>query len=326
MDVTGGQLRISGLNNTRIKLGSAAPVATVTVPLPAAIRDVKIELRGGDDELSLNSFDDLVVTRNFDVNTGSGNDYFEIFSEAALSVGRNAWIYTEGGNDTVLLNTLFGGSIVVGRDAVIKTGSGEDNVALVDLDRFGAVTDPADLLAVPNNTATAGVQTIRAGRDLTIRTESDNDNIGVLGAEAGRDFSILSGFGRGDVLGVSNLRAGRDLTLNDGDENVLQNVTVVRTLSINSGNGDDRFAIDRINVRNLDIQLGSGKDQLSLGTSVTVTSQAKINGNGGQNKYLKTGSALAGAKIKNMKGVLTLAESNDILDDAFTALVNSGLI
>jgi hypothetical protein len=326
VQVFGGQLSVTGLNNTLIKLGNAAPAANISVPVPAVLRDVKIDLRGGDDVLSLTSVDALDVERNLDINTGSGNDEVEIFAENTLSVGRNAWIYTEGGNDIVSLNTLAGGSFVIGRDAEIKTGSGEDAVALVDRDRFSGVTNTADLLAVPNNTATAGAQSIRAGRDLKISTQGDNDKIAVLGAEAGRDFSILSGFGRGDVLGVSNLRAGRDLTLNDGDENVLQNVTVVRTLSINSGNGNDRFAIDRVNVRNLNIQLGSGNDQLSLGANVTVTSQAKINGNGGQNKYLKSGTALAGAKIKNMRGVLTLAESNDILDDAVASLVNSGLI
>jgi hypothetical protein len=276
--------------------GVAPPGVPVTIPLPLAVRDLNIQLKGGDDSL-----------------------HVDVMAGAVLAVNRNVGIDTGSGNDDLLV--LADGAVTIGGNLSVKSDSGDDTVRFFDVSKFanGLMIPPAvDILALVDDTAAAGVQGIQVGRDITISTGNGDDAIGLIGVESVRNVSVHSGLGHGDVLGVSNVRAGRDMNLKWGDDNALNNVTIGRKLDIESGTGDDRFAIDNMTVPVVDVRLGLGKDKLALGAGVIITTSAKIDGGGGKDD-IASAIPLGGFSVKSFNG--NSVNFGDIVNDVLTALV-----
>jgi hypothetical protein len=321
VNVNATHITLTGHYGTLIKVGKSAAVANVVLPLPSLVRDVNVNLHGGNDKLSLNTSANTSIRRDVIINTGIGDDKVNVFPDGStLTVGRNVQVATGTGKDLVDVTTSNGGAFVVKGDLSIDTGLGDDAVVLEDADRFGALASVDDLLAVPNNTGVANSQSIRIWRDLNISTDGGKDRTAIMGVEAGRDVNIRSGIHRGDVLGVSNLRVGRNLLLHWGDDNALQNVTVVGRLKVQSGGGGDRFAVQNLTARTVDIAFGTKDDQLAVGPGVTVTHGGSINGGTGKNRLLAA-APIAGVTVKKMAPTLTQAEADDIVDDVFSSLI-----
>lgn len=299
VEVDSGGIHVTGLSGTSLRYGKMIHAAgdTVTLPMASVIRDLRVDMKGGNDTLT-------------------------IADSAGINIGRNVEISTGAGNDKVVISTN-GGQINVGNDLSINTGPGNDAVGLADAEKFAGVTDAATLLAVADDTGTEMSQQIRVGRDLNITTGGGNDTVGVAGVEAGRNANLNTGAGRGDILGVSNLRAGRNLDLNLGDTNALQNVTVAGTIKVRSGASNDRFVVDRIHAGSVDVNLQGGNDQLAIGADVVVTGRVNINGGAGKNS-LDSMTSLSGATVRNFKG--TSVDSMAILDTVLAAIAAEGLI
>ena len=324
VEVDSGGIHVTGLSGTSLRYGKMIHAAgdTVTLPIPSVIRDLRVDMKGGNDTLSFTSTGEVNVGRDVDIDMGAGNDRLTIADSAGINVGRNFKALTSAGNDKVVISTN-GGQINVGNDLSINTGPGNDAVGLADAEKFAGVTDAATLLAVADDTGTEMSQQIRVGRDLNITTGGGNDTVGVAGVEAGRNANLNTGAGRGDILGVSNLRAGRNLDLNLGDTNALQNVTVARTIKVRSGASNDRFVVDRIHAGSVDVNLQGGNDQLAIGADVVVTGRVNINGGAGKNS-LESMTSLSGATVRNFKG--TSVDSMAILDTVLAAIAAEGLI
>lgn len=320
IDVTiqNGQLSVVGNAGTLIRFGGNAAVAAINNVTVPGIRDLNVDLKGGDDNIYVEVGSALTIGRNVNVSTGSGSDYVEVYGNAALTVNGSLRVSTGSGDDIVDLGT-DGALMTVKGNAVVDTGSGKDAVAIIDYEKLGAANTAAEFQAIPNDSNTVDAQQIRIGRNLTIRTGSDNDAVGIVGVQVGRDAEIHSGFGHGDIVGITNMRVGRNLNLIYGDDNAMTDVTVGGKLKVRSGTGDDRFAASDIRASVIDVNLGSGNDQLAIGAGVTA-SRATINGGTGRDNII--GPVAAGAKVKSFEGN---AVDLTILDDVLGGLAEAGL-
>ncbi len=294
VEVNADNVTIVGNSGTSLKVGKTviAPGVPVVVPRPASIRDLDVNLHGGNDSIDISVNSDVVIHRNVNVWTGAGNDSVSVESNGAL--------------------------VDVRGSVSMNTGSGHDSVRVADADKFAGVDTEAELLAVADDTGAASVQMIRVGKDINISTGTGNDGIALLGVEAGRDVTVNSGLGHGDVLGVSNVRAGRDMNLIWGDLNAINNVTIVRKLRVDSGTGNDRFVVDNLHASIVDVNLGPGNDQLAIGGTVVVTKSAKIHGGAGKDNLVSL-SPLGGASVKSFEG--SVVDAAAILDEVLAALV-----
>jgi hypothetical protein len=106
-----------------------------------------------------------------------------------------------------------------------------------------------------------------------------------------------------------------------GEDNALRNVTVVGKLTVDSGTGNDHFAVSNMKAESVDINSGSGKDQLLIGPGVVVTS-GKVDGGSGGNKILSAVALPAGVKVKSFSGALAAAEGDKIIADVFSELLS----
>ena len=338
--VDSGGIHVTGQSGTSIRYGKTTKTAgtTITAPVPSAIRDLRINMGGGNDTVFFTSNAPVNVRRNVDLDMGPGNDTLLISDNAGINVGNNVQITTGAGNDKVGISTsggttnsesnaaalaASGGLINVGKDLTINTGLGNDSVGLADAGKFAGVTNATTLLAVADDTGSVMSQKIRVGRDLKISTGAGNDKVGVLGVEVKRDATLNTGAGRGDVLGVSNLRVGRTLDLIFGDTNALQNVTVAGAVKIRSGIANDRFTLDKIHAGSVDINLQGGNDEIAIGANVVVTGKVKINGGAGKNNNIASLTSLSRASVKNFKG--NTVNSMAILDAVLAAIASEGL-
>jgi hypothetical protein len=261
--------------------------------------------------------------RNLTVNLKGGDDSIEVFADAAVTVAGNIRVNTGAGNDQVYVST-DSHVIDVKGSVSIATGAGNDALTVVDFDKFGIALTSADLFrTIENDTAAAGNQNLRIGKDLHIGMGGGNDVVALLGVETKRDVRIHSGLGQSDITILSNIRAGRNLSLISGDDTALRNVTVGRKLTVSSGAGNDRVLVENLTAAVANVHLGGGKDQLAIGTGVTVTGKATIRGGLGTDN-IASASPIAGAKVKGFEG--TTVNADAILDDIIDDLISAGLV
>lgn len=299
IEVNGNMATVTGNSGTQLKRGNqvVAPGVPVNVPLPSYIRDLRVHMMGGNDTVDVVVNSDVRIHRDIDVDTGAGDDFVSVVSN--------------------------GGRILVGRNASVSTGLGNDTLNILDAQKFANVDTPAEIRAVANDTARAGNQAIRIGKNLDIRTGGGVDTVAVLGVEAGNDVEINTGLGYEDLVVVSNLRTGDDFTLLRSDLTALNNMTVVDQLRISTTGDNDRLVIEDIRTHRLEIDLGTGNDQLAIGTGVISTKPASINGGPGRDNITRS-SPLPGATYRNFEG--NSVNTGTILNDLFSELMDAGLI
>lgn len=299
VEINANTISLVGNNGTSIKSGNqiVAPGVPLNVPKPAVVRDVRVNLKGGNDHVHVTANAAVTVTRNIKVDTGAGNDNLTLETNGAV--------------------------ISVGGSVSVRTGSGNDVVAVVDSLKFAGADTSAELKAIANDTAVADSQRIRVGKDIEIHTGGGNDTVALLGVEAKRNVKLNSGPGTSDVVGISNVRAGKNLTLIAGEDNALRNITVGGKATIRGRAGNNRFVIENATASVANVNLGGGQDQLAIGTGVTVTKKATIRGGAG-NDNLVSLSVLAGAKIRSFEGNTVNADA--ILDDVIADIVLAGIV
>jgi hypothetical protein len=205
---------------------------------------------------------------------------------------RSLAVNLRGGNDS--LRVRFQSDTQITRDFSVVLGDGQD---FVDIASFGAdVRIGHDATIELGNGSDRGVMTLQNGgsfmvtRDLNVRTGSGADSLLVIGddqltllaAEAGRDITINAFLGS-DATAVGNVRAGRGLLMNDIESQLLQNVTVVGTLTMRTGSGSSRTVADQLQLGRLDAVLGGSSDKFALGENVNVRLSSVVNGGGGSN-------------------------------------------
>lgn len=253
--VTAAGITLTGTDGTLIRKG-ARTGTTLTLNTPNVTRDVTINLRGGDDALTVNvGTANLVIGRNLKIDASAGNDTINVpnttgsitvngeltvdlgtgtdrlTTATPITVLGNARITGNTGNDTINLDGLN-----VLQHLTIETGSGDDAVALTDSLVTGNAnvalsggnddldTNELTVLGATIFDAGAGddsalsiTDSLFAGR-TRFHLQSGNDQI-ELSSEFQGVVEVTGGIGN-DLLGIgaSIFRAASSFHLGDGDD------------------------------------------------------------------------------------------------------------
>jgi hypothetical protein len=295
IQIGAANITVAGLNGTVLKNANGVVIPNGTAFPKPANGNLSVNLKGGDDVITVNATG-AFTANNVTVDTGSGNDKVSVLRAA-------------------------GGSYDIKGSVSLDTGSGDDDVAVTDVVKQAGAQTAAAFIAIANDTAATGNQTINVAKNLKISTGNGNDSVGLLGVEVKGNLKIHSGFGHGDNVGVSNVRVGGNMDLIYGDTNAISNVTVVGKLEADSGTGDDTFALYNVKAGQIDINLGSGRDQIAL-SGVTSVSKGKIRGGSGTDQIVGS-VGMAGAKVTMFQGN---AVDPAIVDNVLAELVASGIL
>lgn len=317
VDIGGGYVTLSSPTGTRFRLaGQPAVNGPLAFALPAAVRSLSIDLRGGDDSITALIASDVAVRRDVNVNTGAGNDFVAIeIRNADVTIGQNLTVDLGAGNDRGQVIVDQTGSLIAARDITFRTAAGADSLLLADNDLIPleSVSSEEGITEVADNSEIARNQRIRAGRDMNINLGSENDLLTMLAAEATRDLQINSGSGS-DAITATNIRAGRNLASSDAEKQFLQNLTAVGTLQLRSGSTADQAVINNLRVNRLDVNLGAGNDRLSIGGSVNARSGGNIDGGTGANT-VRIASAIPRLSLRRSSNSLTAPSAAEMLSN-----------
>ena len=227
---TPNQVRVrTGASVTTIN-GAAGPVV-----LDGLTKDVKIDLKAGDDVLELTS---LTVARNAKIKGGSGDN--QVTVDDTTVVG-DLCVKGSSGADTV---NLVNGT-AVGGDTTINLGNGDNALGLTDTAVIGRTTVKA---GTGDDTVT--VDTLAASGQTTIRTGAGSDVVQIDDSTFGGKFSLDAGSGNDrieiEVNGagggpVSEFTGAASIKGSSGDDNI---VIGVRSENGNSAQFDAAVTVD----------------------------------------------------------------------------------
>jgi len=322
-EITGGKLLVSGGEAGTMFLGSGKePVSSLEVPLPAKVRSLTVNLGRGDDSLTAVIRSDISVARDVTIETGAGNDSIRVeLVGGDLRIGQDLTVDTGNGDDQAQILLGAGSELTAGRDFSFRGAAGADRLQIANnsAEAMSSGVTAAVFKSLPNNTATALSQQIRAGRDFVVNLGAGNDAAQVLTAEAGRDVAIMGGLGDDGLL-LSNVRAKRHVTVSDAEQMVVQNVTTQGSLIIRSGNGNDRFIGRELNVGRLDVDTGAGNDVMVLTGPLTIRTSGVLNGGAGSNSAYVANPQTKLA-VRRATGSLTASRAEELLDEVLSGLL-----
>ncbi|MFM9964685.1 MAG: hypothetical protein ACKV2Q_26060 [Planctomycetaceae bacterium] len=298
---TGTGITLTGTDGTLIRKG-ARTGTEFTVNSPNVTLDVTINLRGGNDELTVNvGTADLVIGRNLKIDAGAGDDTITVPDDTGsitingtftVDLGTGADTLTTTTPITVLGNVKITGSS--GNDTVdltrfeaaqhltIETGSGDDAVVLRDSRVAGNVN-----VALSAGDDDLDTDNLMVGLDL----DRDDRTVGgaaIFDGGSGSDElnlvdSVFSGIARislqtgNDTLALdSEFRGVLEVTAGAGNDDVLiGNADFQAHSRINLGSGDDELTVDGTPAKGTDVIItliaGIGDDTLRYNTADLAT-------------------------------------------------------
>lgn len=313
-------VHVTGRYGTKVKYQNSTVAAgtTVTFQEPAVIRDLRVNLKEGNDTITLKARSALFVTRDLKIDTGIGSDNVAVHAHAGITVAHDALINTGSGNDRVQVDSR-GGLIHVKNNLSVNTSIGNDAVRLANANQFWAVDDATSFNAVADNTGVAFRQKIRVGGHLSVVTGAGTDEVAVLGAEVTGNASINTSVDR-DVVGVSNLRVGGNLALWSADASAVQNLTVAGAFNVSGSELNDRVFINKARLGSLNVNLADGNDQLAIGAKVVVSGSKQVNGGIGIDTI---SSSLASTSVVSFQ--VGFVNSLNLIDDVLAAIAMVGI-
>jgi hypothetical protein len=322
-EITAGKLLVTGGEAGTMFLGSGKePVSSLELPLPAKVRSLTVNLGRGDDSLAAVIRSDVSIARDVTIATGAGNDSIRVeLIGGDVRIGQDLTVDTGNGDDQAQILLGAGSELTAGRDVSFRGAAGADRLQIANnaSEAMSSGLTAAIFKSLPNNTATALSQQIRAGRDFVVNMGAGNDAAQVLTAEAGRDVSITGGLGDDGLL-LSNVRAKRHVTVSDSEQMVVQNVTTQGSLIIRSGIGNDRFIGRELNVGRLDVDTGAGNDVMVLTGPLTIRTSGVLNGGAGANSAYVANPQTKLA-VRRATSSLTASRAEELLDEVLSGLL-----
>jgi hypothetical protein len=291
----------------------------LTVPLPAVLRSLGVNLRGGDDTLYVRFHSAVSFTRDMSISAGDGHDFVDVtVGNAAVWVGGDIVFDMAGGNDRGVVTALAGGSLAASRDFVARCGSGEDTLMMIDYGRFpsDSLEAPDRFRAIVDNSRARIAQPFRAGRDFVADAGGGNDGVTLLGVGVGRDLTIQGERGV-DAVAVSNARLGRHLNVYNAEDHALQNISAVGNLVMIAGQTETRTFAEQLSVNRMDVQLGAAGDEFVLGDFVVVRDSGMVNGGGGENRMFMA-SPSSRIRLRNLVPGMESDEGLELLAGVLT--------
>ena len=264
----GGNLVVRGSSGTTINGSSADFVAIVGAT--HIHDDLRIDLRGGNDTLSLQN---VQVGDDVRLRSGSGNDNIAM---ADSQIGDDLRVDTSDGNDTVLVQNLN-----VGDDTHISTGSGSDQVRVSST----SVDDDLRIRSASGDDAII-VSACDVGDDHTIRSGSGDDTINVTSTNIADDLRVSTSSGR-DALVFDQIAVSDDSKFRSGtgdDSVVVTDSQLADDLSVSTSSGDDFVFVDPTVVGD-DVKVKTGRDNDTIvfsGANV-FSDRTRISGGSGTN-------------------------------------------
>lgn len=246
-----GDLVVSGQNGTTI---NGMPSVRFVRPV---INAAEIRMEGGDDAVVLRG---LQLANDLFVDLGAGNDRLTSPAAAPISVGANASIYGEAGNDTIQLNRTK-----VFENLYIDGGLG----------------------ALAATVADASID-----KSMTIVGDEANDSLSVIGSTIGLDLSIETK-GGSDTVRVSQLKALSLFINTDSNAAVgrdvvnISNASVVEDIGVFTGAGDDVVRLTDTSSNKVTVSLDQGNDRLEA-TNVVAATDIIFEGGAGFDTLLET--------------------------------------
>jgi hypothetical protein len=320
----GGNLYITGDNANETVVISAGPrpgevnVNGLIYPGFTKDSDIKIDLYGGNDKVTINNltFDDLTV------NMGNGNDDVNIngvetngptdinmgggFYTDTVWIGNSNFrggktdIYLGAGNDWLIVSNLK-----VGAPTYINAGGGNDYVSIYN-SRFYSIDAQLghgwDTLHFTKCNVTNGA-TFDAGicpdtvnltdsnfySTLTVYGGDDSDNLKLTNSWVAGDATIDAGGGNTyDYVCIDNTDFLSTLKVNLGAGNDImdfKNGSTAKQANINAGDGYDLVKIVDAVFTNLDVALGAHNDSLEIARSRVYGTTKFDGGSGGIDSF-----------------------------------------
>ena len=302
--VTPDLVRVTGLDGTTVN-GQVAAV------VPLANRELRIDMKGGDDLLETDDFNGQpLIVQRLKIEMGDGEDSVEIDDLQVL--GDNAveikLARNEASEKDILSidNAFFQGNVSV------TTGGGDDFVS---------------------------IDTVEFRKDLTIQAGSGSDDVSVDDSDVTRDLQIYTSAGD-DVVEVFDTDVLRDLKIHTekGHDTVhagrsFDYLAVSRNVDIEGGDGNDTITVaaptsDIVIGGNLTVRGGSGDDDLAVGGGngpVTVVGSIGVSGEAGNETVLLEGVSASGVSVEFQDGLSDLRANAVGVTGKATFKVGSGV-
>jgi hypothetical protein len=299
VELTPEGIFVRGVDGTNIKMG----VRTISdgsdvklAPGPSVTRDLVINLKDGDDSVSVYAGRDsvnAVIGRNLKINTGRGSDVAQIeVRDGTLTIGNELNIELDADADRLLL----------------------DGNARVETDLPEQLEE---MKTAPLHVT--GLAKISGG--------SGDDVIGVVNVSTGGNVEIQTGHGD-DTIGIEDALVGANAVISTGagnDDVGIAYVTVLGRTNITTGSGDDRVGIFSGHAEgDVTILLQQGNDTLAVDGELSVGEDAQVtlNGGNGRNETDTLGADVESdlaliATIISFEAFDSPTLASDILDDVF---------
>ena len=239
----GGMVTITGNNGTTI---NGNPDATFD---PADLKNLRIDLRGGADKLTVEVNADTTVSGYVRINTGTGKDVVSVVTTSQLTVSKGLSINLGSGDDALSIQGAAGLSL--GEAMKINGGSGNDAIAVV------------------NEQQATGLTTAQRKKvDVSVNGGAGDDQIALDDLDVGHNLTV-SGGGGNDKMAIGGTTA----------------TSVAGSARIRGGDGKDTLSVSgSVTIdKRLALNLGAGADDLVVvdGATIRVTGNAKVKGGPG---------------------------------------------
>ncbi len=248
-------------------------------------RGMRINLRGGDDVLTISGVDADLPIRDMRLNSGSGHD--QVLIDQLRGIERDMNINAGSGDDFVTVE--YSG---VGRNLTVAGSSGTNEIRVNETE-VGTLERAALKISTSSGDDRVFLDDSSVYGDVNVRTGGGNDRIdmrAMLASEGGK-LSVLSGSGNDEVYltdSGSYTPLGSDkygsvsLNTSSGDDVVQVLRMEGKELAVNTGSGGDQLTITNSQLDMLDVKAGSGDDFIGFGPQSEVNlSPFRINGGGG---------------------------------------------
>lgn len=223
-----------------------------------SIRDIRINLRGGDDRLTID--DDVIEPRNVTIVLGPGDNRVRL---DGFILRGNLRITDGTGNSTVQIYRM----LVLG-PTTIRLGGGRNSVDTQSNIWAGRYS----LDAGASGRAAADIQRDVFGSNVTIRGGSGVDHLFIDG--------LTQIFGRTLV----DLKGGNDTFVSDGGSRFSGR------FDLRMGSGDDQTRLERSTTNGTFSYRGDGGDDLFRSLSSTHEGATTLNGGAGSDRWESNGS------------------------------------
>ena len=292
------------------------------------------QLLAGDVSVSLNQ-DILEVTGDVQANefqiVGTANGQAQVIAPTGTTINgnagpfvanvalRNVVVRLNGGDDMLSISGL-----VLKSQLIVEGGDGNDSINIGDINVRNLTVDGGD------GNDVLQFHNVFSARDLRIQSQAGDDTISITALTSNTLLAVDTGAGA-DLVAIDNLgvRKAIDLSVGDGDDRVFMTGLIYGyNTNIFLGTGNDTLSIvpqtssaTATFWRTLTINSGEGDDSVFLGASVESRGKTTLDGAAGNDSSGTSGAMLNRPQIIGIENQ-QLANLNAALE-TFYADVNS---